>query len=245
MPVFLARRTGDATAAGGADGVLEKPTATQLADPRCASDRARVAEALRQALREQLARGGERPPVAGPRAAMSPDALARLRSASERLRDPATGGDVLSLVLRFAAESFARVAVFMVREDQVLGLAQIGLPRAGGPGDAAIGEVILPHRESAWFRRVIDGRRPLRSAPEDEGDQRLAVLLGNAIPGEAYVAPIESGERVIALLYADNLPGGEPIGDTAALEIVLHEAGLALDRAVLERALAEAEGVPA
>ncbi len=101
---------------------------------------------------------------------------------------------------------------------------------------------MLPYRESSWFRRVIDGRNALRAAPEDEGDQRLAVLLGNAIPGEAYVAPIESGERVVALLYADNLPGGEPIGDTSALEVVLHEAGLALERAVLERALAEAEG---
>jgi hypothetical protein len=67
------------------------------------------------------------------------------------------------------------------------------------------------------------------------------VLLGNALPAEAYVAPIESGERVVALLYADNLPGGGPLGDTAALEVVLHEAGLALDRALLERALAEAE----
>ena len=55
------------------------------------------------------------------------------------------------------------------------------------------------------------------------------------------MAPIESGERVVALLYADNLPGDAPLGDTGALEVVLHEAGLALDRAVLERALAEVE----
>jgi hypothetical protein len=242
MPVFLARRAGDAAAADGADGVLEKPNATQLADPRCAADRARAAEALREALREQLARAPERAPSAPRRADLSPDTLARLRRASERLRDPASGGDVLSLALRFAAETLSRVAVFMVRDEQVLGLAQIGLPKAGGPGDAAIGDVALPHRESAWFRRVIDGRSPARAAPEDEGDQRLAVLLGNTIPREAYVAPIESGERVVALVYGDNLPGGDPIGDTAALEIVLHEAGLALDRAVLERALAEAEG---
>jgi hypothetical protein len=67
------------------------------------------------------------------------------------------------------------------------------------------------------------------------------VLLGNAIPEEAYVAPIESGDHVVALVYADNLPGGEPIGDTSALEVVLHEAGLALDRAWMERALKEAE----
>jgi hypothetical protein len=241
LPVGRARRAGDALLAEGADGVLEKPTATQLADPRCAAERTRAAEALRTALGEQLARTPERPQGAR-RVELSPDTLARLRSASERLRDPSSGRDVLSLALRFAAETFSRVAVFMVRDEQVLGLAQIGLPKAGGPGDAAIGEVVLPHREPAWFRRVIDGRTAARAAPEDDGDQRLAVLLGNTIPGEAYVAPIESSERVVALLYADNLPAGEPIGDTSALEIVLHEAGLALDRAVLERALAEAEG---
>jgi hypothetical protein len=242
MPVLLVQRAGDArAAASGADGVLEKPTPTQLADPRCASDRERLALALRESLGEQLARGGAPAREDRSEGGMSPETLGRLRRASARLRDPASRGDVLPLVLRFAAESFSRVAVFMLREDQVLGLAQIGLPKAGGPGDAAIGEVALPLREAAWFRKVIDGRQPVRAAPEDEGDQRLAVLLGNALPAEAYVAPIESGERVVALLYADNLPGGGPLGDTAALEVVLHEAGLALDRALLERALAEAE----
>jgi hypothetical protein len=244
MPVLLTQREGESAIEAGADGSLQKPTATQLADPRCAGDRERIASALRASLAEQLERGAAPPREAAPAAGggMSPEMLARLRAASARLRDPASRGDVLSLALRFAAESFARVAIFMVRDEQVLGLAQIGLPKAGGPGDASIGEVVLPHREPAWFRRVIDGRNALRAAPEDEGDQRLAVLLGNAIPTEAYVAPIESGERVVALLYADNLPGDDPIGDTSALEVVLHEAGLALERAVLERALAEAEG---
>ena len=67
----------------------------------------------------------------------------------------------------------------------------------------------------------------------------ISTLLGAAPPKEAYVAPIESGGRVAALLYADNLPDDRPIGDTTALEIVLHEAGLAFDRALLEHALAE------
>ena len=242
MPVLLTQRSGDAPLAVGADGSLAKPTPTQLADPRCAGDRERLAAALRESLAEQIVRGSG-PSREGARAGggMSPEMLARLRAASARLRDPASRGDVISLALRFAAETFSRVAIFMVRDEQVLGIAQIGLPKAGGPGDASIGEVVLPCREPAWFRRVIEGRNALRAPPEDEGDQRLAVLLGNAIPGEAYVAPIESGERVVALLYADNLPGGDPIGDTSALEVVLHEAGLALERAVLERALAEAE----
>jgi uncharacterized protein DUF4388 len=241
MPVFLVMRAGDPPPAdSGASGSLEKPTPTQLADPRRAGDREQLAVTLRDSLREQLSRAGE---LQGVRqgGGMSPDTLARLRRASALLRDPASRGDVLSLVLRFAAESFSRVAMFMLRDDQAIGLAQLGLPKAGGPGDGAIGEVVLPHREAAWFRRVIDGRNPVRAAPEDEGDQRLSVLLGNTLPREAYVAPIESGERVVALLYADNLPGDGPLGDTGALEVVLHEAGLVLDRAVLQRALAEVE----
>jgi Domain of unknown function (DUF4388) len=243
MPVFLTRRAGDEAAPPrGADGVLRKPSSTQLADPRCAPERERIAEELRASLRDQLACALD-PGASGgrPAATLSPDALARLRTASARLRDPASRGDVLSLVIRFAAEIFSRVAVFMVREEHAVGLAQIGLPKAGGPDDAGIAEVVVPHREPAWFRAVLGGRNPVRAAPEDEGDQRLAVLLGNGIPAEAYVAPIESGESVVALLYADNLPGGEPIGDTSALEVILHEAGLALERALLERALAEAE----
>jgi xanthine dehydrogenase iron-sulfur cluster and FAD-binding subunit A len=66
-------------------------------------------------------------------------------------------------------------------------------------------------------------------------------MLGRSAPGQAHLAPIESGGHVAALLYADNLPEGSPIGDTTMLSIVLHEAGLVLDRALLERALAEAE----
>jgi hypothetical protein len=81
----------------------------------------------------------------------------------------------------------------------------------------------------------------VRGPARDEGDRQLAALLGDREPPEAYVAPLESGDRVVALLYADNLPGGRPLGDTAALEVVLHEAGLALDRAALERQLAEVE----
>ena len=81
-----------------------------------------------------------------------------------------------------------------------------------------------------------------RGAPANDGDRELAHLLGDPVPDEAYVAPIESTGQVIALLYGDNVASGTPIGDTSALEVVLHHAGMALDRAALERALREGSG---
>lgn len=224
------------------DAIAEKPTASHLADPRCLPLRAEYAAGLRDVM---VARSSGRCAVGAspsPEGSLSPDSLARLKQVSARIRDPASRGEVLPQVLRFASETLSRVAMFMIRDDTAQGIAQVGLPKAGGPDQRGLREVTLPHREPAWFRRVFDSRGPVRAAPADEGDQGLAVLLGNAIPEEAYVAPIESGEQIVALLYADNLPGGEPIGDTSALEVVLHQAGLALDRAWLERILEEAEG---
>jgi hypothetical protein len=170
-------------------------------------------------------------------APLSPDAIAQLRETSAKIREGAGRGEVLAQVLTFAGQRFSRVALFGVRGDRAVGVAQSGLAKAGGPDDDGLRELSLGSREPAWFRRVIEERRPLRGAPTDNGDHRLAVLLGNEIPAEAYVAPIVTGDRVAALLYADNLPGREPLADTSALEVLLDAAGIALDRALIERTL--------
>ncbi len=165
--------------------------------------------------------------------------LRTLRSLSDRIRDPANHGEVLKLVLQFAAESLSRVAMFMVRDEVALGIAQIGLPRGGGPEDAELREIELNVSEVEWFRQVLGSRSSICSPVTGDGDRALAQRIGDREPAQAYVAPIVSGGRVVALLYADNLPGAEPIGDTSVIEIALHEAGLALERALLQRALAQ------
>lgn len=45
--------------------------------------------------------------------------------------------------------------------------------------------------------------------------------------------------RVVAILYGDNLPDKKPIGGTEALEIFLSQAGVAMEKALLERKLLE------
>ena len=98
----------------------------------------------------------------------------------------------------------------------------------------------MPASDSAWLRAAIGAGDPVQAAPSDAGDRRLVAMLGSGMPKEAYVAPIHSGGRVAALLYADDLPEGRPLGDNGSLAVVLREAGLALDRALQERALAKA-----
>lgn len=218
------------------DVVVRKPTASSLADPRRVQDHVQMGLALQQDLIAAV-RVDERPasaPVGVP-------PLERLRETSARLRDGGASGEVLPQVLEFASQSFDRVALFMVREDAATGIAQIGLARAGGPDEAALREIHLDVNDCARFRAVLEQRAPSRGPLTGEGDSQLAILLGNEIPPDAYVAPIQTADRVVALLYGDNLPGNTPIGDTAALEVLLDSAGIALERALLERELAAAE----
>jgi hypothetical protein len=152
---------------------------------------------------------------------------------------------VLPLVIQVAAQIFSRVAIFAVRDDIVVGVAQSRLERAGGPSDEVLQSLSLATREIAWFHSALSAKGPVRAEPSNEGDRRLALLLGNRPPEEAYIAPIQSVGGTVALLYADNLPEGKPLGDTSALETILNFAGLALDRRALERVLAEPDSKPA
>ncbi len=145
---------------------------------------------------------------------------------------------MFTLVMEFAAESFARVAIFMVREEAAVGLLQRGLAAAGGSDEAGFRPLRVPVVEPTCFQEVIASRRPQRFTPDGDGDRQLSGRLGDAHPAEIYVAPIESAGRVAAILYVDNLPGGARMRDLAALSVVMHEAGLALDRA-----LAKVEGL--
>jgi hypothetical protein len=202
-------------------------------------------EATAERLRAALAPWAGTPAAVDAQMPSSPKSedLGELKEVSARLRDPSTQGEVLSVVLEFAAGCFSRVAIFVIRDEIAAGLAQRGMARAGGPGDEELGRIqfdaeTLPE----LFRAVLEQRTSVRSPMEQTNDHRLAMLIGARSAREAYAAPIESGGCIVALLYADNLPDEQPLADTTGLEIALHEAGLALDRALLERTLASSGG---
>lgn len=222
------------------DAVATRPPLSILADERAREKREKFAVELRDAASRALARPAPPRPQPGP-AREANDPMRALREWSARLRDPASPSEVLRIVLEFGARQFDRAAIFWLRDGEAQAMGQLGLPATGGPDDAALRELCIPADAPECFRKVLASRAPLRLAPEETGDLALTARLGSSTPPELYVGPVESGEEVVALLYADNAVTRRPLGDTTALEVILHEGGLALDRAVLERALEEVE----
>ncbi len=201
--------------------IVERPGPEALASAD-AVEREACAKALRQAV------SGEGRACDG--ASLTPEEQRQLDAATDRLRGARVRGEAMREVLDFASQRFRRVAIFLVRDAEAVGLAQAGLPAAGGPDDRALREVCLPLENTPWLKDALERGLPLRSGPRGEGDRRLAAHLGEVVAPEAWVAPIRSRERVVALVYADNLPDAEPLPETHPIEALLREASQALER---------------
>lgn len=163
-------------------------------------------------------------------------ALNFLKGMLQELNNPVSSGGIILLVLRFAAEIMNRAVVFVIREDQIVGLGQFGIEIAAESPDARIRRMHVPVDADSLFRQALDGRAPIRVEPaEGEWDRYIVEQLGGDEPREVFLAPLLNEGRVVALIYGDNLPEDKPIGETEAFEIFISQAGLAMDKALLER----------
>jgi hypothetical protein len=222
------------------DAVAARPPKSVIADERAREKRERFSQELRTAVEQAQRRPNGSRLGGAPRE--NADPMRALREWSARLRESSPPSEVLRLVLEFSGRHFDRSVMFLVRDGEAQAMAQIGLATTGGPDDVGLRSLCVSVEGPEAFRKVIESGAPTRATPTEAADRALVARLGTREPAELYVAPIESGEQVVALLYADNAATGRALGDTSALEVIAHEAGLALDRAVLERALEQAEG---
>lgn len=166
--------------------------------------------------------------------------IALLRGILEELNNPSLGGGIILLVLRFAAEFMNRAVIFIAKQDEIVGLGQFGIINGSGRADARVRNIRIPTDEDSLFRRVIDSQQAVKVLPdESRWHNYLFQQLGGGIPGEIFLGPIVSEGKVVALLYGDNLPERLQMGDTDSLEIFLSQAGMAMEKALLQRRLKE------
>lgn len=147
------------------------------------------------------------------------------------LSDPEDSLSLGRTLLRAGSEYVDRGAVFLVGEDEFLGLAGFG---AGGV-EEVVNESIkgarIPFSERSVLRDVMEGRRThrgkLRKTP---ANVELVQRLGRERPSEVLVVPIARGTKVVGVFYGDNGGNGAPISETSGLEIFLGQSGRALEK---------------
>ena len=184
-------------------------------------------------------------PESGEKASPVPQSpgLHLLRGMLEELNNPSLGGGIILLILRFASELMNRAMILLVKENEIAGLGQFGIGQSGGSADSRVRNIRIPKGETNLFDEALRSMSPYKVAPKScQWNDYLFEQLGGGRPGEVFVGPLISEGRVVAVLYGDNLPEVIPIGDTESLEIFLSQAGLAMEKALLERRMGGGRG---
>lgn len=167
--------------------------------------------------------------------------ITTLKSMFDELRFPTATAEVTLLILRYASEVVNRAILFMAKKDEVRGLGQFGIELEGGrSADQLVRKIVIPLAEPSLFRSVVENRRTYLGPLEPGGqNDQLQSALGGAKPESVLAIPLIVDHKVALIVYGDNLPDQRPIKGVETLEIFMNQAGMALEKALLERKLAE------
>jgi hypothetical protein len=154
---------------------------------------------------------------------------------------PALRGETTLGLLRRAAPIVSRGLLLVLRGEEAQGAGQVGL-RDVEDADEAVRRIRLPLAEPSVVSQAVERREAWRGpVPTTPPNERLLTLLGGARPTEALVVPMLLREGVGLVFFGDNAPGDRPLGPAGDLEWALLEAGLAMERDLLDQRLRDFE----
>ena len=166
--------------------------------------------------------------------------LTTLKSMFDELRFPTATAEVTLLILRYASEVVNRAVLFMVKKDEVRGLGQFGLDLKAASPDQVVRNIKIPLDRPSLFLTVVETRRTYSGPAEDtESNRYLMNELGGAMPEAVLAIPLIVDNKIALIVYGDNLPDHKSIKGLETLEIFMNQAGIALEKALLEKKLAE------
>jgi hypothetical protein len=166
--------------------------------------------------------------------------ITALKSMFDELRFPTATAEVTLLILRYASEVVNRAVLFMVKKDEVRGLGQFGIELKGRSADQVVRNIKIPLNKQSLFLSVIETRRSyLGRLDPNECNSYLITELGGTMPETVLAIPLVVDGKVALIVYGDNVPEGKTIRGMDTLEIFMNQAGMALEKALLEKRLAE------
>ncbi len=162
--------------------------------------------------------------------------FAKLRRIVGDLRSGLISTTISLSLMNIISESVERAVLFLVSRDGLTVLGAFGTSPAGHPLAQLTRGVKLPlAAKNALTESLADGQ--VRAVPFAEAQlpPEFTALIGKPRSGECAIFPVTGGQRVIALVYADNGPSNRAIEELDILELAAAQAGLAFENELLRR----------
>ena len=161
-----------------------------------------------------------------------------LKGMLQELANPLLSGGVILLILRFASELLNRAVIFDVKDSEIIGIGQFGLGTTTENADRMVRKLRLKVDPDSLFAQVLLQKSSVKgSLGPCASDRKLLSCLGGVEPSEIFIGPLVSEGKVVAILYGDNLPESRLIGNVEAFEVFLSQAGMAMEKVLLERGI--------
>jgi hypothetical protein len=161
--------------------------------------------------------------------------LSELRSILREIRAPNFTGEITLMILRYASKLLSRGVFFVLKSEGICGMGQFGLGAHGPQADERVRQIKIPADAPSVFAEVLEKRQTYLGPPrKTPWNDRLLRELGGAAPTIVVAVPMTVNETVVAILYGDNALDGRPIGELEGLELLMNQAGLAMEKALLE-----------
>ena len=154
------------------------------------------------------------------------------------VRSPAFTGEMVSRVLDMASSVVSRAVLFSCRAEGFFGIGQSGVEIEGANADEVARSLVIPADTMSILRDASETRATARQTLRKEGGDALLVAeLGGRTPSQGLAAPIVVNNRVMVVLYGDNLPEDRPIGSILELELLMIQAGMSVENNLLQKRL--------
>jgi len=161
--------------------------------------------------------------------------LASLNSIINELRSPSFGGEITAWLLRYAGTVVRRRVLFSISNEGIRGMGHAGLDALGEEASERVRRILIPAGETSVFQHVVESRTSYSGPLFGKGwDGYLVEQLGGSRPAEVAAVPMVVNRNAVAILYGDNLPDHRRIGPIDGLELLMLEAGLAMEKTALE-----------
>jgi hypothetical protein len=167
--------------------------------------------------------------------------FAKLRRIVGDLRSGLISTTISLSLMNIISETVERAVLFLVSRDGLTVLGAFGTSPGGQPlAQLTRGLKIALAGRNALTDSLGDGQVHAVPFAEAQLPQDFAALIGKPRSGECAIFPVTGGQRVIALVYADNGPSNRAIEELDILELAAAQAGLAFENELLRRQAAHA-----
>jgi CheY-like chemotaxis protein len=237
----------------GIQAFVFKPTLSKLNPRQFEADLSAFAEKLAVDVLPKLAeaaslrpapkKGKGAPParVAGGEGPLAADAAQPFEFLKRRLRElrqPGDANQIAALVMKVAREFFERSILFVVKNEQIRGVGGFGLAPREETLNLLVRQIAIPLGEHSVFAETASSQRTFAGPlPADRWAGHLMGRIGRFQSSEIALLPLQAHRETIALLFGDNPETGRGVGGVEALEIFVHQAGIALENVFLQRKL--------